>query len=183
MKQLIFTVLFFITSVSHAVDLPGDSIYNLNSEWTDQSGRKLHLSDLRGKPVVVSMVYMKCQYSCPMTVARMKEVEKALSEANKSKVQFLLVTFDIKHDTPDVMSKYAQKNHLDPKQWMFLTAKNETTVREFSTLIDFKYKGLPSGEFEHSYAIVALDADGRILGRTEGAEMNPKTIAELLNNK
>lgn len=181
MKNIFLLFLCLVTSRTFAAALPPDSIYNLDSEWTDQSGKKLHLSDLRGKPVVVSMIYMKCKFSCPLAVARMKEVEKTLSEKNKSQTQFLLVTFDIQHDTPDVMLKYAQKNHLDLKQWMFLTTKTESSVREFSTLIDFKYKALASGEFEHSYAIVALDSEGRILGRTEGSEMNPKTIADLFN--
>lgn len=81
------------------------------------------------------------------------------------------------------MTEYAKKNHLDPKTWTFLTTKNESNVRELSALIDFKYKALPDGEFEHAYAIIALDKEGRIAGRIDGAEMNPKTLAELLNKK
>ena len=143
----------------------------------------MHLADLQGKYVVVSMVYMKCKFACPLTVARMKDVEKALPDKIKSKVHFLLVTFDIKRDSPEVMAAYATKNHLDPAQWKFLTTKTESQVREFSTLIDFKYKNLENGEFEHSYAMIALDPEGRILGRTDGANMDPKVIVDLITNK
>jgi protein SCO1/2 len=170
-------------SPKSAPPLPPDSIYQVHSEWLDQNGKKLQLTDLRGMNIVVSMVYLKCQYSCPMTIARMKEVEKALTPEAKAKTRFLLVTFDIKKDTPEILLKYAKKSHLDLSSWTLLTTKTESDVREFSTLIDFKYKSLASGEFEHSYAIIGLDSDGRILGRTEGAEMDPKIIADLINKK
>lgn len=171
------------TSPQKTTPLPDDSIYQISSEWTDQNQKKLKLSDLAGKNVVVSMIYMKCQYSCPLTIARMKEVEKALTPVTLAKTRFVLISFDTKNDTPEVMLNYAKKNHLDLAQWTFLAGSNEQNVREFSTLIDFKYKKLESGEFEHSYAIVALDSEGRIVERTEGAEMNPKAIATRLNQQ
>ena len=158
-----------------------DSIYNLDSSWINQDGTEIKLSNYLGKHVVISMVYLKCKFSCPLTVAQMKEVEKTLLPEIKNNTQFILVTFDTAHDSPKVMLKYAQKNKIPLSNWTFLTAKNESSVRQLSTLIDFKYKKLESGEFEHSYAIIALDKEGRIIGRTEGSEMMPTLISDLLN--
>ncbi len=166
-----------------AADLPGDSIYQAQSEWTTQSDKTLKISDFKGKFVIMSMIYMGCTSSCPMTVAKMKDVDKLLSEKAKNKTNFVLITFDLKRDTPAVMLKYANKNHLSLDRWTFLRSKEEANVREISNLIDFKYKSLPNGEFEHSFALVALDTEGRVIGRTEGSEMNPKAIADLINNK
>lgn len=178
MRYLLSALLFF--SLQVMAELPENSIYQVGSQWTNQLGKPMRLQDFQGKFVVVSMVYMSCRFSCPMTVAKMKEVEKNLNAEIKDQVQFVLVSFDLKNDTPEVMQKFATKNHLDPAQWTFLAAQNESSLREFSTLIDFQYKSLASGEFEHSYAIIALDPQGRIIGRTEGSTMNPKQIAELL---
>lgn len=161
--------------------LPSDSLYNLDAQWLNQNGKSVALSDFRGAPVIISMVYLKCTYSCPLTVVQMKEVEKALTPEMKKKTQFLLATFDSINDTPAALLQYAHKNHLDNPLWTFLTTKNETSVRELSALLDFKYKKLDSGEFEHSYALIALDTDGKIIGRTEGSDMNPKSIADLIN--
>lgn len=166
-----------------AVDkpLPSDSIYNLESVWVNQDNKNLKLSDYRGKPVIISMVYLKCQFSCPLTVAQLKETEKKLNKETKKKTQFLLVTFDTINDTPEAVLKYVEKNKIETPRWSFLTSTNETQVRELSTLIDFKYKKLESGEFEHSYALIALDSEGRIVGRTEGAQMEPQVIADIIN--
>jgi protein SCO1/2 len=164
-------------------DLPGDSIYQVKSKWVDQFGKKVELSSLAGKPVAVSMIYLSCKFSCPMTVAHMKELEKILPDNLKNDVQFVLVSFDGKNDTPTVMKKYAEKHGLAFPKWRFLTSKNEQDVREFSSLIDFKYKKIANGDFEHSFGIVALDSHGRVLGSTVGAAMAEKDLIPLFEKK
>lgn len=161
---------------------PENSVYNLDSQWLDQNGSTKSLSDFEGKAVVISMVYLSCAYSCPLTIAQMKEVEKLLTGPSKETTQFVLVSFDTVKDTPDLLKAYAQKNQLKFPQWTFLMTKKEGHVRELSSIIDFKYKKLESGEFEHSYAIILLDSKGVIKGRTEGSEMNPKALADLINS-
>jgi protein SCO1/2 len=182
--KFIFTLFLFIkVPLTLAESISDTSIYNVNSSWTSQDNKTVKLTDFKGKIIVTSMIYMGCKSSCPLTVAKMKEVEKLISADVKSKVHFVLFSFDLKNDTPEAFQKYAKKNHLSLDQWTFLTNKDESNVREISTLIDFKYKSLPSGEFEHSFALVALDKEGRIIGRTEGSEMNPKTFSDLINKE
>lgn len=188
MKMLrIFVLLLLHVSVCFAetgrADLPNDSIYQVKSKWVDQFGKKLELSSLAGNPVVISMVYLSCAFSCPTTVAHMKELEKMLPDSLKNDVQFVLVSFDGKHDTPAVMKRYAEKRSLAFPKWRFLTSKNDQDVRELSSLIDFKYKKIGSGDFEHSFGIVALDSMGRVLGSTIGAEMAEKDLIPLLEKK
>ncbi len=178
-----FFLLINIPSLAVAESIPDNSIYNVNSSWISQDNKSVKLADFRGKIVVTSMIYMGCKSSCPLTVAKMKEVEKLISADIKSKVHFVLFSFDLKNDTPEVFQKYAKKHHINLNQWTFLTNKDESNVREISTLIDFKYKSLPKGEFEHSFALVALDKEGRIIGRTEGSEMNPIAFSEVINKE
>jgi len=159
--------------------LPENSIYQIKSKWVDQDGQTISMSDLSGKPVAISMIYLTCKFSCPVTVAHMKDLEKMLSPKIKSEVQFVLVSFDPERDTPENMKKFAEKNKLEAPRWRFLTSKKEQDLREFSTLIDFKYKKTEDGEFEHSFGIVALDSQGRILGSTIGAEMKEKELVPL----
>ncbi len=184
-NSILFLLLTFsaiISSSAFAMDLPDDSIYNANSKWTDQNNKSVQLKDFKDKYVVTSMVYLSCKFSCPLTIAKMKEVEKGLSPDLLKKVQFVIISFDFKHDTPVETLKYANKNHLDISRWIFLTNKNENTIREYSTLIDFKYKTLPNGDYDHSFALVALNTQGKILGRTDGSEMNPKVIIDLIKS-
>lgn len=160
--------------------LPADSIYQVKSSWVDQTGQKIELASLAGKPVVISMVYLSCTFSCPTTVQHMKALQKLLPKSLKRDVQFVLVSFDGEHDTPAVMQKYAAKRHLAYPEWRFITTKNEADVRELASLIDFKYKKIGDGDYEHSFGIVALDASGRVLGSTIGATMKEQDLVPLL---
>jgi protein SCO1 len=159
--------------------LPADSIYQVKSSWVDQSGKKIELASLAGKPVVLSMIYLSCTFSCPTTVLHMKELQKLLPESLKHEVQFVLVSFDGAHDTPEVMKKYAAKHQLAFPKWRFITTKNDADVRELASLVDFKYKKIADGDFEHSFGLVALDASGRVLGSTIGATMKEQDLVLL----
>ncbi len=179
MIQLLVLVLIAIPSLGNASPPPlvADSIYQSNTKWTDQTGKELTLKEFRGKAIAISMVYMSCKHTCPMTVARMKEIEKELG-SDKKNVRFVLVSFDPKRDTPDVMRKFAEKHELPFPDWMFITSQQESHLRELSSLIDFKYRKVAEDEFEHSYGVVALDPQGRVIGRIEGSEMKPKELAK-----
>lgn len=188
LKTLIFLFLqaslcFTATAQTTQSELPKDSIYQVKSQWLDQSGNKLELASLAGKPVAISMIYLSCKFSCPTTVAHMKALEKMLPDNLKNELQFVLVSFDGKHDTPAAMKKYAAKHGLAAPKWRFLTSKNEPDVRELSSLIDFKYKKIGNGEFEHSFGIVALDDAGRVLGSTIGAQMVEQDLIPLYEKK
>lgn len=163
--------------------LPTDSIYQVKSHWVDQFGKEVSLSSLAGKPVAISMIYLSCHFSCPTTVAHMKELKRMLPDSLKNEVQFVLVSFDGKNDTPPAMKRYAQKHQLAYPEWRFLTSKNESDVRELAALIDFKYKKIRKGEFEHSFGIVALDAYGRVIGSTIGATMEEKDLVPLFEKR
>ena len=51
------------------------SIYNMDSEWRSQANEKLTLGKLRGKVVVMAMVYTHCEFACPRIVADMQRIE------------------------------------------------------------------------------------------------------------
>lgn len=183
-KFLLLLLLNLTLGVAHAADdaLPGDSIYQVQSAWLDQSGKTIALSSLRGKPVAVSMIYLSCGFSCPTTVMHMRALEKMLPESIGKEMQFVLVSFDAEHDTPAAMAKYAKKHGLAFPKWRFITSRKEADVRELSALIDFKYKKLGNGDFEHSFGIAALDASGRLIGSTIGATMKEEDLVPLYEN-
>lgn len=183
-KFLLLLLLNLTPVVAHAADevLPGDSIYQVQSKWLDQSGKTIELSSLRGKPVAVSMIYLSCGFSCPTTVMHMRALEKMLPEALRKDMQFVLVSFDAEHDTPAAMTNYAKKHGLSFPKWRFITSRREPDVRELASLIDFKYKKLGNGDFEHSFGIAALDASGRMIGSTIGATMEENDLVPLYEN-
>lgn len=182
MLRIFFVLLLqasFCLAGTEPTALPADSIYQVKSRWVDQFGKKVELASLAGKPVAISMVYLSCTFSCPTTVAHMKELKRLLPESLKNEVRFVLISFDGKNDTPAAMKRYADKHQLAFPEWRFLSSKNEPDVRELAALIDFKYKKIGQRDFEHSFGIVALDAGGRVLGSTIGATMEEKDLIPL----
>src|SRR5690606_29348472 len=79
--------------------VPGTSIFQLGSSFTDEGGATLPLASLRGKPTLVVMFYGSCETLCPVLVNDTKAIDSALSPAEREGLQVVLVTFDAEHDT------------------------------------------------------------------------------------
>ena len=158
--------------------LPRDSVYQLKVQLTDQHGRKSAWSDQRGKPHLVSMFYTSCQYICPLIIDSGKAVQKQLDEAQRAKLGVTLISMDPVRDTPALLARTATKRKLDPAQWT-LASPAASDVRAVAGVLDIRYRALADGEFNHTSALILLDADGRILARTEkmGSKPDPEFVA------
>lgn len=158
--------------------LPRDSIYQLAAPLIDQDGRKFDWRVRRGSPQVVTMFYTSCQYICPLIVDSGKAIEKSLSPAERDRVGLLLISMDPKHDTPAALMSVATKRKLDTTRWT-LASPAPDDVRAIAGVLGIRYRALADGEFNHTSALVLLDADGRILARTEkiGSRPDPEFVA------
>ena len=54
-------------------------------------------------------------------------------------------------------------------------------MREVAGLLGIRYRALADGEFNHTSALVLLDAEGRILARTEqmGSKPDPEFVQQV----
>ena len=69
------------------------SIYSINLTWSDDSGAKVSLKEYKDHYVVITMAYTACAAACPLTIERLKALEKKLAKHAKQ-VEFVIVTFD-----------------------------------------------------------------------------------------
>lgn len=146
--------------------LPSDSVYQLPVALTGADGKARDWRSLRGKPRLLSMFYTSCPYICPLIVDTGKGVERNLTPAQRQRIGIVLVSMDPARDTPAALGKVAQQRGLDPARW-WLAAPPEDDVRKVAGVLGIKYRALADGEFNHASALVLVDADGRILARTE----------------
>ena len=157
----------------------GDSIYLLNSTWTDQEGRSIHLSQFRGGPVVLAMIYTSCKDACPMITNDMQTIQSALPDAVRAQVQFALFSFDSEQDTPSQLKNYASAHGLDAKHWTLLTGSADS-VRLLAAVLGVRYKKQSNGEFTHSSLITVLDSGGEIRLQQAGLRKDPgEIVAEI----
>ena len=163
---LLSTVVVTLASAASATTpLPADSIYQLKVALTDQNGKNFLLEERRGQPMLISMFYTSCQFVCPMLIEALKATEAKLSEEERSHLSVMMVTFDSVHDTVAILKKTADQRQVDSARWS-LARTDAKTVRKLAAVLGIQYRALPKGEFNHTTALILIDADGRIAGRT-----------------
>jgi protein SCO1/2 len=154
------------TWAAPATPAPSDSIYQLPLTLTDQAGHNFQLADRRGAPMLVSMFYTSCQFVCPMLIDALRQTEAQLSDTERARLTVLMVSFDPAHDTVTVLKRTAEERKLDGNHWTLARA-DAKSVRKFAAVLGIQYRQLPSGDFNHTTAMILIDREGRIAARTE----------------
>jgi len=147
------------------------SIYNLPSKWTNQNGQNIEMKDLKGKVLVMVMIYTSCKAACPRLVADMRNIESRLPENIKENVQLVLVSIDPKIDTPKRLKSFSIENKMEGDQWLFLRSTEENT-REFAAVLAVNYKKVSPIDFSHSNIISVFNTQGELVFQQEGLGVN-----------
>lgn len=155
------------------------SLFLLDSTWTSDTGRKVKLGVLRGKPQVIAMFFASCQFTCPLTVSDMQRIEAALPANLRTNTDFLLVSFDSVRDTPAALKAYRAQRELSNKNWTLLRGEPDD-VRELAALLGVIYKKDANGNFAHSNVITLLNAEGEIIFQQPGLNVPTDEIISKL---
>jgi len=171
-------ILLLLPSLLWAADtarspLPGLSLYNITSQWTTQDGKPVHLDSLRGRPVVVAMIYLNCPDVCPLIAENMEQIQAGLPKGLASSVDFALFTFDSARDSPVRLKAYASARGLNAKNWTLFQG-DEMATRELAAALDVTYRKKEDGTFDHSVVISLLDADGVVVYRQIGLRQDTR---------
>lgn len=185
MKNLIILLLsaFYLVSCTKAENIKkasGESIFQLESTWENQEGQFIKLSDLKGKNLVVVMIFTNCKTSCPILVADMKKIYSALDKKKLKETSLVLVSIDPQNDTPEKLTEFAKQNGMYGDPWIFLRSNDEHT-REFANVLSMNYKQITPVEFSHSNIISIFNKNGEMVSQEEGAGINSAAVAATVN--
>lgn len=156
-----------------------ESIFNLTSSWNTEEGNTIQLHDLKGKVLVVVMIYTTCKAACPRLVADMLAIRSKVPEKLKDKVQYVLVSIDPEYDTPVKLKEFAISKEMDGEEWTFLQGDPET-VREFANVLSVKYKEISPMDFSHSNIISIFNPAGDLIHQQEGLGVNNRETIEAI---
>ena len=111
-------------------DHPWGANYFPNVPLTTQDGTTVHFYDdlLKGKAVVINLIYTNCQEACPLETARLAHVQQLLGDRVGKEIFFYSISIDPAHDTPSTLKAYAEKFKVGPG-WLFLTGKEQDIVQ------------------------------------------------------
>ncbi|MFC0263172.1 SCO family protein [Fontibacter flavus] len=156
------------------------SIYQLPSVWNTQHGESIEFKDLKGKPLVVVMIYISCKTACPRLVADMRMIEEKVSLKKGKNIQYVLVSIDPINDTPEKLKAFAKENGMEDQKWLFLQG-TEDGVRDFANIVAVKYKQINPIDFSHSNIISVFDKDGVMQYQKEGLGLeNDEIVNKIL---
>jgi protein SCO1/2 len=151
----------------------------------DADGRVVHLSDLRGKVVVLNFIYTHCPDVCPLHTERIAQLQGMINQTPmKAVVEFVTITTDPKRDTGQVLRDYGQAHGLDPVNWMFLTAspgQPEDGTRKIAEAYGLKFTQGDDGMQMHGIVTHVIDQDGRMRARFHGLQFEPVNLVTFVN--
>jgi Uncharacterized protein SCO1/SenC/PrrC, involved in biogenesis of respiratory and photosynthetic systems len=146
--------------------LPAASLYQTEVSFRTDADEPFRLSELRGRPVLLSMFFATCTYACPATIVDLVRIREKLPAELRDRVRIVMVSFDVERDTPAALRAFRESRGL-PADWVLLRGETDA-VRELAALLGVKYKLEADGQFAHSNLVTVLSADGEIVHQRAG---------------
>lgn len=136
--------------------------YAKDFSMPDFNGKLRHLSDFKGKVVVMFFGYTQCPDVCPTTMVELANVMKELGP-QADQVQVLFVTLDPERDTPQILAQYVpnfDKRFLGLVGDLSATQKIAKDFKIFYEKVPGKTPG--SYSLDHSAGSYVFDKQGKI---------------------
>ena len=163
-----------------AANLDPQQVYEISQEaiggqvgphiLRDKTGAPLALADLRGKPLVISLVYTSCSSICPVTTEHLHDaVDDARRILGDDSFTVLTFGFDASGDKPSRLRAFSNIHRLNRMTgWHIASADAETTEALLKEL-GFSWRDAAGG-FDHPSQTTILDAEGRVYRQLYGED-------------
>jgi len=146
----------------------------------NQDSRQIHLSQFRGRPLLLTFIYTRCPLPdfCPRTSMNFSEIHRKLQSVAdpRRKPRLLTISFDTGHDTPSVLREYALRymHPADFEEWEFATGSPDE-IRMITSYFGLSYQQ-DSGQIVHNLVTALIGADGKLVRLYEGNQWTPSKI-------
>ena len=141
----------------------------------DQNGALFALTGLRGKVVVVTFIYTKCNQACPVLTEKMASLQAMLGPDFDSHVHFVSISVDPETDTPEILRDYAKTHGANVAGWSFLTGTRpmvEQVERAYGAL------GKHKGKAKHLFVTALIDRQGTLRVRYLGDDFKREELLQ-----
>lgn len=149
--------------------------------FKDRSGRTVRLSDYRGKPMVISLIYTNCPIICATITRNLLVLKNSQEALGVDSFKVLTVGFDSENDTPKMMGYFAARNDVDLPNWDFVSADAET-IKKLSKDLGFVFFPSAEGGFNHVSQTTFVDGKGKVYLQIYGEEFESKTLLQPLKD-
>lgn len=148
-------------------------------QLADSRGQAFALKQLRGKPLIVSLIYTSCYHTCPTLTHHVAQVVEIAREAlGHDSFNVVTIGFDTDVDTPRRMRNFARERGISDARWYFLSADAQTMDRLVKDL-GFIYFPSPKG-FDHLAQTTVVDEKGVVYRQVYGSDFSAPLLVEPL---
>ena len=146
--------------------------------FRDTRGQRVSLADLRGRPLVISMIYSSCADVCPVITSTLESVDGIARDAlGDDAYTIVTIGFDVSADNPVRMQSFARKYGVPVSDhWMFLSG-DLLSVAGLSEDIGFQFFESPKG-FDHLTQTTIVDAEGKVYRQIYGESFETPHFVE-----
>jgi len=136
--------------------------------FRDTEGNRVRLSDFRGKPLVVSLVYSSCSDVCPVITQTLRDVDmEGRDTLGEDAYTIVTIGFDIAADNPGRMKSFARQYGVKVSDhWRFLSGDFKT-IQGLVEDLGFQFFESPKG-FDHLTQTTILDKNGVVYRQIYG---------------
>ena len=142
-------------------------------------GELWYLEEQRGKVVVLAFIYTRCEDTCPLISASIKNVTVQLSAEESANVTFVSMTIDPWYDSPSVLQNWTANHSYD---WVHLTG-NPETINPILDIYDvdpvhYEDHSHEGYGFNHPQPTFIIDAEGFLRVVWTDPELPPDLFLE-----
>ena len=141
-----------------------------------RSGRAFDAADLRGRPYLVTFLFVNCPDVCPLIGQELRQTLELLGPQTDD-VAVVAVSVDPRHDTAEAVRTWLRRQR-QPEQFHYLIGSEEQLEPVWKGFYAAPQQpGNP--ESAHTAVVWLIDAEGRLQGKVgAGQSFEPAALAQ-----
>ncbi len=169
-------------TIQYHVPAPGDTVPNF--ALLNQSDRTIHLNQFRGRAVLMTFIYTRCQAAdfCPRMSHNFADIDKALAAdpGLYKRTHLLSISFDPAYDTPEVLRSYggAYTGRFTDEtfsHWDF-AAPPASDLATLTQYFDLGVTGTDPKSLTHSLSTILIGKDGKVIAWYPSNDWQPTEV-------
>jgi protein SCO1/2 len=149
-------------------------------DLTDQQGASVSLSALRGRVVMLTGVYARCSFACPMILGQAKRATAKLSPDEARDITVIAVTLDPEHDGQEALARMALAQGVQAPAFHLAWGSPSDVERTLDDLSIARARDPQTGVIDHANVFVLVDRAGRVAYRLALGDVQERWLAEAL---
>ncbi|MGK7345639.1 MAG: SCO family protein [Candidatus Nitrospinota bacterium M3_3B_026] len=145
-----------------------------NYRLITQDGDYLPFHSLKGRPVLVSFMYVDCHGPCWLINESLKNMLAAIDPAVAGKLMTLSISIDNHNDNPARLREYGAAFADNFERWIFTTTDDETLGMMVSDL-GFSYEK-KADSLDHLNRLTLVAPDGSVARHFYGVDYDPAEV-------